>query len=102
MRHHDIPERDQLAAARQSCLRQFDGEGVKDFNAGAGLAQSLAALLDQAIGNTAFAGAAVFGALLLRAQHDRGLAAAGTIGAAGLVAMCLFLFGFLHAALSVA
>ena len=35
MRHHDIFESDQLAAARQSRLRQLDRERRQDFDAGA-------------------------------------------------------------------
>src|SRR5262249_39714867 len=102
MRHHDIPERDKLAVAGQACRRQFDRERGEDLDTRTRLAQRVVALLDQALGNAALSRAAVLGALPLRTQQDRGLAAAGAIGAAGLVALCLPLFRLLHAALGIA
>src|SRR5262249_9094197 len=102
MRRRDIPERDELAAARQACRRQLDRQWRQDFDAGARFRQGFAAVLDQAFGGAASAPATVLGALLPGAQQDRGLTAAGTVGAAGLVAVGLSLFRLLHAALGVA
>src|ERR1700754_2048844 len=102
MGHHDIPKRNELARARQSGVRQLDREWRQDFDTGARFAEGFAALLDQPLGNTAFAGAAVLGALLLAAEQDRGLTAAGTVGATGLVAAGLLLRCLLHAAFGVA
>src|SRR5262245_26427855 len=102
MRHYDVPERDELAAARQSRRRQLDRQWVKDFDAGARLRQTFAAILDQTFGDAAFAPATVLGALLLGAQQDRGLTAAGAVSTACLVAAGLLLLRLLHVAFGIA
>src|ERR1044072_6985756 len=102
MPHHDIFESDQSAAALQSRLRQLDRERSQDFDAGAGLGERFATLLDLALGNAAFARAAVLGPLLLCSQQYRGLTAAAAVGAAGLVAVGLSFLRLLYAALGIA
>src|SRR5882672_11586705 len=83
MRHDNLVESDQFAASGQSRPWQLDGERRQDFHAGPGSRKRVGAVSDQAVGEAAFAGAAVLGALLFCTEEHFRLAALGAYGASG-------------------